>query len=100
MVVTVVIVVVTVASFIEALVGALIAAVSWAVSARILFEAYFGHFIISVLIDGRDHLTNPLWWLTIEFGAKVAVMESSDKGGDDFYFRDVGNRIPHLKKII
>ena len=25
-------------------------------------------------------------------------MESSDKGGDGFYFRDVGNRIPHLGK--
>ena len=25
-------------------------------------------------------------------------MESSDKGGDDFHFRDVGNRIPHLGK--
>ena len=25
-------------------------------------------------------------------------MESSDKGGDDFCFHDVGNRIPHLKK--
>ena len=34
----------------------------------------------------------------IEFGAKVTVMESSDKGGDDFCFHDVGNRIPHLRK--
>ena len=25
-------------------------------------------------------------------------MESSDEGGDDFCFRDVGNRIPHLRK--
>ena len=25
-------------------------------------------------------------------------MESSDKGGDDFCFRGVGNRIPHLGK--
>ena len=25
-------------------------------------------------------------------------MESSDEGGDDFSFRDVGNRIPHLGK--
>ena len=25
-------------------------------------------------------------------------MESSDKGGDDLCFRDVGNRIPHLEK--
>ena len=27
------------------------------------------------------------------------VMESSDEGGDDFYFRDVGNRIPHIGKM-
>ena len=25
-------------------------------------------------------------------------MESSDEGGDDFCFCDVGNRIPHLRK--
>ena len=35
----------------------------------------------------------------IEFGAEVMVMESSDKGGDDFLFRDVGNRIHHLEKL-
>ena len=34
----------------------------------------------------------------IEFGAEVMVMESSIEGGDDFCFRDVGNRIPHLGK--
>ena len=26
------------------------------------------------------------------------VIESLDKGGDDFCFRDVGNRSPHLRK--
>ena len=79
-------------------VGALVAAVSWAMSARILVEAYFGLFGIGVLIGDCDHLANPLWWLTIEFGAEVTVMESSDKGGDDFCFCDVGNRISHLRK--
>ena len=44
-----------------------------------LIEAYFGLFGINVLIGGRDHLANPLWWLKIEFGAKVAVMESWTK---------------------
>ena len=34
----------------------------------------------------------------IEFGAEVMVMESSNKGGDDFCFHDVRNRIPHLGK--
>ena len=79
-------------------VGALIAATSWAVSARIFVEANFGLFSVDVLIVGRDHLANPLWWLTIEFGVEVMVMESSDKGGDGLCFRDVGNRISHLGK--
>ena len=67
-------------------------------SGRILVEANFGLLSIGVLIGGCDHLANPLWWLTIEFGAELVVMESSDKGGDDFCFRDVGNRIPYLRK--
>ena len=36
--------------------------------------------------------------LQVELGAKVVVMESSDEGGDDLSFCDVGNRIPHLEK--
>jgi len=94
MVPMVVVAAVTVASF----VGALVAAASWAVSACILIEANFGVFSVGVLIDGHDHLAQPLWRLMIEFGAEVMVMESSDEGGDDFYFCDVGNGIPHLKK--
>ena len=66
-------------------------------SARILVEANFGLFSVGVLIGGRDHLTNPLWRLTIEFGMEVTV-ESSDEGGNDFCFRNVGNRIPHPRK--
>jgi len=87
MVATVVVAAVTMASFI----GALIAAASWAVIARILVEANFDLFSVGVLIDGRDHLANPLWWLMIEFGAEVTVMVSSDKDGDDFCFYDVRN---------
>ena len=94
MVAVVVVATVTVASF----VGALVAAASRVVIARILVEANFGLFSVGVLIGGRDHLANPLWRLTIEFGAEVAVMESSNEGGDDFCFRDVGNRISHLRK--
>ena len=67
-------------------------------SAHILIEANFGLFSVDVLIDGCDYLANPLWWLMIEFVAEVTVMESSDKGSDDFCFCDVGNRIPHLRK--
>jgi len=94
MVAAVIVAAVTVASF----VGALITTASWAVSAHILIEANFGLFSVGILIGGHDHLANPLWWLTIEFGAEVMVMESLDEGGDDFYFCDVRNRIPHLKK--
>ena len=67
-------------------------------SARILVEVYFSLFGVGVLISGHNLLANPLWQLVIELGAEVAVMESSDEGGDDFRFCDVGNRIPHLGK--
>ena len=68
-------------------------------SARILVEAHFGLFGVGILIGGCYHLVDPLRWLVIEFGAEVEAMEYSDKGGDDFYFYDVGNRIPHLRKM-
>ena len=80
------------------LVGLLVTAVSWAMSVCILVEAYFGLFGIGILIGGCNHLANPLRWLAIEFGAEVAVMECSDEGGDDLYFHDVGNSVPHLRK--
>ena len=49
-------------------------------------------------VGGRNHLANLLWRLAIELGVEVAVMESSDEGGDDFRFSDVENRISHLGK--
>ena len=67
-------------------------------NAHILVEAHFSFFGVGVLVGGHNHITNPCGWLVVELGAKVTVMESSDKGGDDLSFRDVGNRIPHLKK--
>ena len=79
-------------------IGAIVAAASWAMSARILVEVQLDFLGISILVGGRDHLVNPHWWLAVELGAEIAVMESSDKGGDDLYFRDVGNIIPHLEK--
>ena len=90
MVAAVIVAVVTVASFVGVLVDA--------VSALILIEANFDLFSIGVLIGGHDLLANSLWRLTIEFGAEVTMMESLDKGGDDFCFHDVWNRIPHLGK--
>ena len=69
-------------------------------SARILIKMHLGFLGISVLVGGCDHLANPCGWLAVELGVKLAVMESSDEGGDDLYFRDVGNRIPHLRKAL
>ena len=94
MVTTVIVGAVVVAS----VVGSLIATASWAMSAHVLVEAYFGFFGVSVLVGGRNHLANPHGWLIVELRAEVAVMESSDEGGDDLSFCDVGNRIPHLGK--
>ena len=79
-------------------VASVVAAVSWAMSARILVEAHFGFFGVDVLVGGRNHLPNPHGRLVVELGAEVAVMESSDKGGDDLSFYDVRNRISHLRK--
>ena len=93
-----IIAVVVAAVVVASVVGAVVVAARWAMSARILIEANFGLFNVAILIDSRDHLANPLWRLTIEFGAEVVVMESSYEGGDDFYFCNVGNRIPHLEK--
>ena len=96
--VSIVTVVVIVAVGMASVIKSLVTVVSWTMSAYILVQAYFGLFGIDVLIGGRNHLANPLWWLAIKLGAEVAVMESSDEGGDDLCFRDVGNIIPHLRK--
>ena len=91
--------VVVVAAVAVALVdGSLVPMASWAMSTRILIEAYFGIFGIGVLIGSCYHLADPLRRLAIELGAEVVVMESSDEGDDDLSFRDVRNRIPHLRK--
>ena len=94
MVTTVVVATVIVAS----VVGAVVVAACWAMSVRILIEAHLGFLDISILVGGRDHLANPYGWLVVELGAKLTVMVSSNEGGDDLRFRDVGNRIPHLGK--
>ena len=95
MVTAVVMVVVVVA----VVVRAVIIATCWAMSARILIEAHLGFLDIGVLVGGCDHLADPRGWLAVELGAKLTVMESSDEGGDDLSFHDVGNRIPHLGKV-
>ena len=91
---TVVIAAVVVASVVRAVV----VAVRRAICARVFIETYFSFLRDSILVGGRDHLADAYRWLAVELGAKLAVMESSDEGGDNLSFRDVGNRIPHLGK--
>ena len=90
--------VIVVAVVVVAVIEAVIVAVCWAMSARILIEAHLGFLGVGVLVGSCDHLANPNGQLTVELGAKLVVMESSDEGGDDLDFRDVWNRIPHLGK--
>ena len=71
-------------------IGAIVVSVRWSLSAHILVEAHLGFLCIDVLVGGSYHLTDTSRRLTVEFGAKLAMVESSDKGGDDFSFRDVG----------
>ena len=97
-VVTMVTTVVVAADVVASVIGAVVVAACWAMSAHILVEAHLSFLGVGVLVGGCDHLANPCWWLAIELGAELAVMESSDDGSDDLGFRDVGNRIPHLEK--
>ena len=94
MVTAVVIAAIIVASIVEAVI---IAACS-AMSARILVEAHLSFLGVGVLVGDHDHLTNPYGRLAVELGTKLAMMESLDEGSDNFSFRDIGNRIPHLRK--
>jgi hypothetical protein len=96
----VVMAVVVMAVIVASAVGAVVVAASWAMSAHIFVEGHLGFLGISVLVGNRDHLTNPYGHLVVELGAKLMVMESSDEGGDDLGFHDVGNRIPHLEKAL
>ena len=90
--------VVVAAVVVASIVGAVIVAARWAMSARILVEAHLGFLGVGVLVGSSDHLANAYGWLAVELGAKLAMVESSDEGGDDLSFHDVGNRIPHLGK--
>ena len=90
--------VVVAAVIVASVVGAVVIAARWAMSARIFIEAHLGFLGVGVLVGSSDHLANACGWLVVELGAKLVVVESSDEGGDDLSFRDVGNRIPHLRK--
>ena len=69
-----------------------------AISARIFIKTYLRFLGVSVLVGDCDHLADAGRWLSIELRAEFTVMKSSDESGDDFGFRDVGNRIPHLRE--
>ena len=77
-------------------VGAVVVAARWAISARIFIKTHLRFLGVGVLVGGCDHLADAGRWLSVELRTEFAVMKSSDEGGDDFGFRDVGNRIPHL----
>ena len=80
-------------------VASVVVAVRQAMSACILVEAHLSFLGVGVLVGSGDHLADTGGRLAVEFGAKLAMVDSSDKGGDDFSFRDVGNRVPHLREM-
>ena len=82
------------------IVVSVVVVVCWAMSARILIEAHLGFLSVGVLVGSHDHLANPCGRLAVELGAKLAVMESSDDGGDDLRFRNVRNRILSKKRLM
>ena len=89
--------VVVAAVIVVAIVGAIVVAACWAMSACILIEAHLGFLSVGVLVGSSDHLADPSGRLAVKLGANLAVMESLDEGGDDLSFRDVRNRVPHLR---
>ena len=96
--VTMVTAVVEAAVLVASVVRAIVVAACWTMSTRILIEVHLGFLGVGVLVGSCDHLANPSGRLAVDLGAKLAAMESSDEGGDDLDFRDVWNRIPHLRK--
>ena len=92
-----VVVVIGAAVTVAPVVGAIVIAVRWAMSACILVEVHLGFLSIGVLVGGSYHFTDTGGRLVVEFGAKLTMVESSNKGGDHFSFRDVGDRVPHLR---
>ena len=86
------------AVIVAASVGAIVVAACWAMSARILIEAHLGFLGVGVLVGGCDHLADARRRLTVELGSELAVVKSSDEGGDDLSLCDVGNRIPRLEE--
>ena len=85
---------------VASVVGAVVVAVRWTMSACILVEAHLGFLGIGVLISHSYHLADAGGRLAVELGVELSMVESSDKGGDDLNFRDVGNIIPYLGETL
>ena len=89
--------VVVAAIIMASVVGAVVVAVRRAICARIFVETHLSFLSVGVLVGSHDHLTDACRRLAVELGMELAVMKSSNEGGDDLSFRDIGNRIPHLR---
>ena len=95
-VLSVVVAVVVAANVVLSVVVAVVVASRRAISARIFIKTHLRFLGVGVLVGGCDHLADAGRWLSVELRTDFTVMKSSNEGGDDFGFRDVGNRIPHL----
>ena len=89
--------VVVAAIIVASVIEAVVVAARRAICARIFVETHLSFLGVGVLVGGRDHLADACRWLAVELGKELAVMKSSNEGGDDLSFRDIGNRIPHLR---
>ena len=95
-VLSVVVVVVVAAIVVVSVVVAVVVAARRVISARIFIKTHLRFLGVGILVGSCDHLADAGRWLSVELRTEFAVMKSSDEGGDDIGFHDVGNRIPHL----
>ena len=77
-------------------VASVVVAVRRAICAHIFVETHLRFLGIGVLVGGHDHLTDACRRLAVELGPELVVVKSSNEGGDDLSFHDIGDRIPHL----
>ena len=97
-VLSVVVAVIVAVNVVLSVVVVVVVAARRAISARVFVKTHLRFLGVGILIGGCDHLADAGGWLSIELRTEFLVMKSSDKGCDDFGFRDVGNRIPHLRE--
>ena len=88
-VLSVVIAVIVAANVMLSVVVAVVVAARRAISARIFVKTHLRFLGVGVLVGGCDHLADARRRLTVELGSELAVVKSSDEGGDDLGFHDV-----------